>query len=104
MNRTKEEDGEQDTTQIGLADRIGQDATVVLMLARGSSSKNKEEKENKEKDLLYINIVKSRDGGDNRKLTYKADFNYGRFTYIPENLSAEEAKQTYDAYDGDGVF
>ena len=69
-----------------------------------SVSYSKEEKENKEKDLLYINIVKSRDGGDNRKLTYKADFNYGRFTYIPENLSAEEAKQTYDAYDGDGVF
>jgi len=104
MNRTKNEDGEQDTTQIGLADRIGQDATVVLMLDRSSSNKNKEDKENKEKDLLHINIVKSRDGGDNRKLTYKADFNYGRFTYIPENLSAEEAKETYDAYDGDGVF
>jgi len=104
MNRTKEEDGEQDTTQIGLADRIGQDATVVLMLSRSSSNKNKESKENKDKDLLHINIVKSRDGGDNRKLTYKADFNYGRFTYIPENLSAEEAKETYDAYDGDGVF
>ena len=104
MNRTKEEDGEQDTTQIGLADRIGQDATVVLMLSRSSSNKSKDSKESKEKDLLHINIVKSRDGGDNRKLTYKADFNYGRFTYIPENLSAEEAKETYDSYDGDGVF
>ncbi len=104
MNRTKNEDDEQDTTQIGLADRIGQDATVVLMLARGSSNKNKDDKD-KEKDLLYINIVKSRDGGDNRKLTYKADFNYGKFIFIPENQSAEDAKKTYDEYDtGDGVF
>ena len=34
MNRTKNEDGEKDSTQIGLSDRIGQDATCIIMLDR----------------------------------------------------------------------
>lgn len=85
MNRTKNEDGSQDTTQIGLADRIGQDATVILMLDRKD-------------DKLVFNIVKARDGGDNKKLTYRANFNLGTFEYIPEGTSKEEAKELEDSY------
>ncbi len=85
QNRTKNDNNEQDTTQIGLSDRIGQDATVVLML---------EKKENK----FTINIAKSRDGGDNKKLTYNVNFNQGTFEYISENASEEEAKELEDSY------
>lgn len=84
MNRTKNEDGSQDTTQIGLSDRIGQDATVILMLDRKD-------------DKLILNVVKSRDGGDNKKLTYKADFNTGTFTYIPEGGDNVTTEEEYEA-------
>jgi len=72
MNRTKTDSGEQDTTQIGLSDMIPQYATVLLMLDR------------KDEDKLVINIVKSRDGGGNKKLTYICDWNNGIFTYLPD--------------------
>lgn len=84
MNRTKNEDGSQDSSQIGLSDRIGQDATVILMLSR----------EGEMGDTLKINIVKSRDGGDGRKLTYRANFNTGMFCYVEEDgngMNNEEA-------------
>ena len=87
MNRTSTEDKEQNTTQIGLSDRIGQDATVVLMLDRI-----------KAEEKLVINIVKSRDGGDNRKLVYRADFNNGTFTYLNDKPTAEQAQQLANDY------
>ena len=109
MNRTKNDDGSQDTTQIGLSDRIGQDATVVLML-----DKKEEEQEGKKIYNLTINIVKSRDGGDGAKLSYHADFNNGTFIFIPEKgstiVSEEEAQRIQDSYSqdydgsGDQVF
>ena len=89
MNRQKNEDGSQDTTQIGLSDKIGQDATVLLMLDF-----------NKEDELLTINIVKSRDGGDGRKLKYHVDLNLGEFIYIPEgdaDIESNEGPQTIAA-------
>ena len=91
MNRTKSEDENgkktQDTTQIGLADRIGQDATVVIMLDR-----------DKENDTLTLNVVKARDGGDGKKFTYQADFNSGEFRFIDDNPSPEVAKLLADSY------
>ena len=88
MNRTKNEDNSQDTTQIGLSDRIGQDATVVLMLDR-----------DKDKGTLTINIVKARDGGDGKKLTYQSDFNSGTFRYIEENPTDEQAAALANSYE-----
>ena len=89
MNRTKNEDGEQDTTQIGLSDMIPQYATVLLMLDRKD-------------DQFIINIVKSRDGGDDKKLYYHADFNTGRFDYIPSeqsgDMTQEQAQALQDEY------
>ena len=82
MNRQKNEDGSQDTTQIGLSDKIGQDATVLLMLDF-----------DKENELLTINIVKSRDGGDGRKLKYHVDLNLGEFIYIPEGNDMVESSE-----------
>lgn len=82
MNRQKNEDGSQDTTQIGLSDKIGQDATVLIMLDL-----------NKEGNELTLNIVKSRDGGDGRKLKYHIDLNMGEFTYIPEGNDLVETDE-----------
>lgn len=86
MNRTKNEDKTLDTTQIGLSDMIPQYATVLIMLDR-------------DKDLLNLNIVKARDGGEG-KLTYKADWNVGTFEFIPDSdsLTEEEAQQIKDSY------
>ena len=83
LNRQEKEDGEQDTTQIGLSDRIGQDATTIIMLARKITYSNPEKTKVKD-DKLVINVVKSRDGG-NGKLEYLADFNTGRFIYLDPN-------------------
>ena len=94
MNRTKNEDDKgndiQDTTQIGLSDRIGQDATIVLMLSRKD-------------DQLIINVVKSRDGGDDKKLTYKADFNLGQFQFVPEEMSDDDSTKMKNSYSSEGT-
>ncbi len=96
MNRTKEEDGEQDTTQIGLSDRIGQDATCVLMLSRKMTYED-EAKTRIKDDQLILNVVKSRDGGCG-KLIYKADFNNGTFIYLDPNLGEQESQELEDRY------
>ena len=92
MNRTKNEDKSQDTTQIGLSDLIPQYATILLMLDRDKNDPNR----------LTINIVKSRDGGDNKKLEYMIDWNLGKFTYIPsenDNVCTDEDLQNIaDSY------
>ncbi len=88
MNRTKNEDGSQDTTQIGLSDRIGQDATVIIML-------------DKEEHTFSLNIVKARDGGDGRKLLYNVDLDKGQFYYLPstsDGTSEEDAQALHDSY------
>jgi len=73
MNRTKNEDGSQDTTQIGLSDMIPQYATILLMLDRDKNDRTK----------LTINVVKARDGGDGNKLEYVVNWDLGTFQYIP---------------------
>ena len=96
MNRTKEEDGEQDTTQIGLSDRIGQDATCVIMLSRKLTYED-EAKTRIKDDQLILNVVKSRDGGCG-KLIYKADFNNGTFIYLDPNLGEQASQELEDRY------
>lgn len=83
MNRTKNDDGSLDTTQIGLSDMIPQYATVLIML-------------DKKDNNLTLNIVKSRDGG-NGKLTYACDFDVGTMTYIPEDDGAISSDEDSDA-------
>lgn len=96
MNRTKEEDGEQDTTQIGLSDRIGQDATCVIMLSRKLTYHDEAKTQIKD-DQLILNVVKSRDGG-NGKLIYKADFNSGTFIYLDPNLGEQASQELENRY------
>jgi replicative DNA helicase len=97
MNRTKNDDGEQDTTQIGLSDRIGQDATCIIMLDREITYKDPE-KRVIDADKLVLNLVKSRDGGEG-KLVYAADFNTGRFTFLNPNLTESESEEMRNYYE-----
>lgn len=97
MNRTKNDDGEQDTTQIGLSDRIGQDATTILMLSREITYADME-KTKPVDDKLILNVVKSRDGGAG-KLIYKADFNYGNFIFLNPDMSAEASEDLKNYYE-----
>jgi hypothetical protein len=78
MNRTKNEDKTQDSSQIALSDRIGQDATIILMLDKQDA----EDMNHKGSYKVTLNLVKSRDGGDGRKLEYLWDFNTGDYRYI----------------------
>ena len=89
-NRSKTEDGEHDTTQIGLTDRIGQDATCVIMLDREVEYEDKEKTKIKD-DRLILNITKSRDGGAG-KLVYKADFNKGNFILLNPNEKTDVSR------------
>ena len=79
MNRTKlggeddTDDSNQDLTQLALSDRLGQDATCVIMLSK------------KDDDKLVLNLVKLRDGPSGKKLTYHVDINNGIFDYINED-------------------
>ena len=90
LNREKNDDGEQDTTQIGLSDRIGQDATTIIMLNRKLTYED-EEKTKVKDDKLILNVVKSRDGGTG-KLEYHADFNNGKFIYLNPNATVDASR------------
>ena len=89
MNRTKNEDKSQDASQIALSDRIGQDATVVIMLEKQDA----EDPNHKGFHRMTLNIVKSRDGGDGRKLNYLWNLNTGEYQYISnsdDGVTSEE--------------
>ena len=105
MNRTKNDDGEKDTTQIGLSDRIGQDATCVIMLDREREYLDEQKTQVKD-DKLIMDITKSRDGGTG-KLVYKANFNTGKFLILnpndPTDASRYEVKKSY-GYDDELQF
>ena len=92
MNRTKNEDKTQDTSQIALSDRIGQDATVILMLDKQES----EDPNHKGSFKVTLNIVKSRDGGDGRKLDYLWDFNTGICKYISNNADGITSEEDFE--------
>lgn len=71
QNRTKNEGGGLDTTQIAQSDRIGQDSTCIIFLE-------------KDEDIIKLILVKSRDSVNGKTLSYLVDFNKGDFTFIPE--------------------
>lgn len=92
MNRTKNEDKTQDTTQIALSDRIGQDATIILMLDKQDA----EDPNHKGAHKVSLNIVKSRDGGDGRKLEYLWDFNTGIYRYISNSEDGVTSEEDFE--------
>jgi replicative DNA helicase len=92
MNRTKNEDKTQDSSQIALSDRIGQDATIVIMLDKQDA----EDINHKGYFKVTLNIVKSRDGGDGRKLNYLWNFNTGDYKYISNNEDGVTSEEDFE--------
>lgn len=92
MNRTKNEDKTQDASQIALSDRIGQDATIILMLDKQES----EDPAHKGSHKVSLNLVKSRDGGDGRKLDYLWDFNTGIYKYISNSNDGVTSEEDFE--------
>lgn len=95
QNRNSVEEGPS-TSNIAQSDRISQDSTVVIFL---------EQKDG----VLTLNLVKSRDSVNNKKLQYAYDFDKGIFDFIPtetdglEGSHCEELKSEYDDV-GEEVF
>ena len=98
QNRSSTENGT-GTEHIAQSDRIGQDSTCILFLERNDKN---------DKNLLTLDLVKSRDSENGKQLKYRVDFNTGTFTYIPgdDKTSSEQAHQFNKDYEvnGDEVF
>ena len=92
QNREEVVDGEE-SKNIGLSDRIGQDSTVIIMF-------------DKKDDVMTLSLVKSRDASGQQKLKYAVDFDRGVFTYLPNEDDAlsgadsDSLRQEFE-YDGD---
>ena len=92
QNREKVEGKDFDTTQIAMADRIGQDSSIVIFIERKD-------------DLLKLHLIKSRNSGCGQILTYRVDLNRGIFQFIPEEDSNKSAEVSSNSgYSEDEVF
>lgn len=85
QNRSSTENGV-GTEHVAQSDRISQDSTIILFIER-----------NKDDDsIITINLVKSRDSVNGKKLNYRVDFNKGIFEYIPGNDNIENNSEDYN--------
>lgn len=76
------------TEHVAQSDRIAQDSTIILFFERHKDDKS----------LLDIELVKSRDSVNDKKLTYRVDFNKGEFIYIPgtnDTVDQDESSNKY---------
>lgn len=97
QNRSSTENGT-GTEHIAQSDRIGQDSTCILFFERNDKN---------DKNLLTIDLVKSRDSENGKQLKYHVDFNTGTFTFMPgdDKTSNEQAQQYNKDYETeDDVF
>ena len=98
QNRSSAENGV-DTSHVAQSDRISQDSTTIIFL---------EKKDN----ILTLNLTKSRDSVNAKKLQYALDFDKGIFTYIPtetdglEGDACDDLKAQFDSNEekGENVF
>ena len=98
QNRGDTENGPS-TANVAQSDRISQDSTVIIFL---------EQKDG----ILTLNLVKSRDSGNGKKIHYAYDFDKGIFTYMPEesdplsNEHCEDLRRDFEneVVQGDNVF
>ena len=74
QNRTSTENGV-GTQHIAQSDRIAQDSTIVIFFER-------------EDNILSLELVKSRDSVNNKRLSYAIDLDKGIFQYLPEEDNA----------------
>lgn len=83
------------TEHVAQSDRIAQDSTIILFFERHKDDKS----------LLDIELVKSRDSVNDKKLTYRVDFNKGEFIYIPgtnDTVDQDESSNKYYNKSTDG--
>ena len=99
QNRTKNDDKTIDTNQIAGSDDIGKYATWVLGISR----------DKKDETIFRIEVVKARDGGVGKVITYFVDLSTGIFTYIPNEGDGVEPDEDstnyasrYDVQSDDG--
>lgn len=88
QNRTKNEDGSIDTTQISQSDRIGQDSTMVIAFDQKDS-------------IITMHLIKSRDSVNMKDIKYKVDFDKGQFDYIAEGdnpISGDKLQELENRY------
>lgn len=71
QNRNSTENGP-GTEHVSQSDRISQDSTILLFIER-----------RKDSNIIDLELVKSRDSENGKKLSYNVDFNKGEFQYIP---------------------
>lgn len=98
QNRGATDDGPS-TANVAQSDRISQDSTVIVFL---------EQKDG----ILTLNLVKSRDSVNGKKIHYAYDFDKGIFTYMPEegdplsNSHCEDLRREFEnePTQGDDVF
>ena len=89
QNRESTENGVS-VSHIAQSDRIGQDSTAVIFL------------EQDDNNVLTLELVKSRDSVNGKKLKYAVDFDKGIFTYIPNEkdaLNGSTCEQIRDEYE-----
>ena len=91
QNRQSTENGVS-SANVAQSDRISQDSTLLLFL---------EQKDN----VMTLNLVKSRDSINGKKLSYAIDLDRGIFTYIPEENNGingsgcDELKKEFEGED-----
>lgn len=88
LNRTKNDDGIIDASQIAMSDKISQDSTIILGIAW----------DKKDSHIMYIYFVKIRDGNVSvgSKLAYYVDLNKGIFSFIPDEKTKDtESSNNY---------
>lgn len=98
QNRNSTDEGAS-TSHVAQSDRISQDSTVIIFL---------EQKDG----ILTLNLVKSRDSVNGKKIHYAYDFDKGIFTYMPDEGDPLDNKHCDDLRDefesdisgGDDVF
>ena len=95
-DKDTKEDVEQDVSQLSMSDKIGQDATIVIMLSKRPVDPEKNTVVNKiEPGKLYtryqftFNVTKARDGGEG-KLNYLVDLD--TFECIADNTGPSKLK------------
>lgn len=93
QNRSSTENGV-GSEHIAQSDRIAQDSTIILFF----------EKHKDDNSLLDIDLVKSRDSVNGKKLTYKVDFNKGDFIYMSSGDEKLQARYEDNDSEDESVF
>lgn len=93
QNRESTENGVS-SANVSQSDRISQDSTLLIFLEQKDS-------------VLTVNLVKSRDSVNGKKLSYAVDLDKGVFTYIPEEnngLNGAGCEDLRKEFEGDDKF